>query len=485
MGKNISSLLALLLLSQTCLFGRQRGELAAPLVFTHVTVVNVAAHDAKHALKPDQIVVITGNRVTAMGAAGKVRVPEGAQVVDGAGKYLMPGLWDMHVHAMRRGDTLGNWFPLFIANGVTGVRDMGSSLEALNAVRRRIAGENLLAPRLIAAGPVLDGPPPQPGGGIGVGTPEEARQAVDSLKAAGVDFIKVYNLLSRETYFAIAAEAKKQRLPFAGHVPVSLTAVEASDAGQRSLEHLLDLPVACSTIESELRRGQAAAKSAGALTNWAAWQRARWRDEERAAENYSPTKCREVFRRFKRNGTWIVPTNVNKLAALEPARAHDPRVRYIDPETRAYWEKWAALSPGTPEEAAGRWRRYEFMLRLVGEANKAGALILAGTDVGSPFPLLPGFSLHEELELLVKSGLTPLQALRAATLSPAEYLELSDSLGTVEVGKIADLVLLDASPLDHIQNTQRIAGVVVNGRYLPQTELRKVLDGAQNAARKK
>lgn len=452
---------------------------AGALVFTNVTVIDVAARDSRQAARLNQTVVVSGSRITAAGE--KVRVPAGSQVIDAAGKYLIPGLWDMHVHALRRGDAAGNWFPLFLANGVTGVRDMGSTKEALLSIRKRIASEHLLAPRLVAAGPPLDGSPPQ--SGIGVGTPAEARQAVASLKEAGVDFIKVYNLLSRETYAAIAAEAKRRGLPLAGHVPISMTALEASDAGQQSIEHLLDLPVTCSTIEAELRREQAE-RGAAAVTDWSAWQRARWRDEERAAERYSPAKCREIFRRFKRNGTWIVPTNVNKLAAIEPGRARDERARYADPETRAYWEKWARLSP-TPEESASRQRRYEFMVRLVGEANEAGALILAGTDVGSPFPLIAGFSLHEELELMVKSGLTPLQALRTATLSPAEYLRRSDSLGTVTAGKLADLVLLDANPLDDIRNTRRIAGVVVDGRYLPEPELQKLLEGAEAVAKGK
>ncbi len=447
-----------------------------------VTVIDVDAADAAHAVAAHQSVVITGSRISARGPAAKIRIPRDATVIDGSGRFLIPGLWDMHVHTLpevRRPKAVEIWLPLFVANGVTSVRDMGGSDDALTNTRLRIARERLLSPRLIAAGSAIDGFPPQ--FGTGVRSPAEARQVVDAHQKSGADFIKPYNLLTREEYFAIIDEAKKVGLPVAGHVPLSLTVLEVSDAGQRSVEHLTDIPASCSTIEAELRQERLRTP----LSDFRAWQRARWTEETRAAASHSPARCRALFEHLTRNGTWIVPTLVNKKSALDVAsRLRDPvLLQYMEPATRAAWEKSAAMSPATPDEVASRTARYESMLRLTGEANDAHALLLAGTDTGSPFPLVPGFSLHEELAILVESGLAPLQALRSATLSPARYLHRERDLGTVARRRIADLVLLDKNPLEDIRNTQSIAAVILGGRPLMRDALDKILADAAMAAK--
>ncbi len=452
------------------------------IAIVDVSVIDVDAPDAAHALASHQTIVISGSRISARGAVQRIRIPENAEVIDGRGKFLIPGLWDMHVHTLpeaRRPKAVEIWLPLFVANGVTSVRDMGGSDAALKATRLRIAREHLLAPRLIASGSAIDGFPPQ--FGTGVRSPAEARQAVDAHKKGGANFIKPYNLLTRDEYFAIIDEAKKVGLPVAGHVPLSLTVLEVSDAGQRSVEHLTDIPATCSTIEAELREERVTVS----LSDFRAWQRARWAEETRAASFHSPERCRAVFEHLTRNGTWIVPTLVNKKSALEvAARLRDPLLlRYSEPATRAAWEKSAAMSPGTPEEVANRIARYESMLRLTGEANESHALLLTGTDVGSPFPLLPGFSLHEELAILVESGLDPLQALRSATLSPSRYFHRERAMGTVAPNRIADLVLLDRNPLEDIRNTRSIAAVVLGGRPLLRDALDRILSHAAEAAK--
>jgi imidazolonepropionase-like amidohydrolase len=454
------------------------------LVFTHVTVIDVAATDSRRALKPDHTVVITGSRIDAMGKTGKIRVPAGAQVVDASGKFLIPGLWDMHVHALLEGRP-EYFFPLFIANGVTGVRDMGSSLpwERIRQMRGEIADGRILGPRFGAVpGRILDGPGGRLDVGLAVATAGEGRQLVQSFKRQGADFIKVYNLLPRDVYLAIVDEAKKQGVPVAGHVPFSMTAAEVSDLGQKSIEHTTDLFTSCSRDEAALRQELRERARAGGDSN-----AARVQVEMKAAAGYDERKAAALFARFVRNGTWLCPT----LAVRRPTTSADlgqldadVRLKYIPPSVREGWRNAFAQRISPSGDLELRKMRFQKTLEIVDTMQRAGVGILAGTDILNPY-VFPGFSLHDELTLLVQAGLPPMAALQAATVNPAKFLRLSNSLGTVEKGKIADLVLLEANPLEDISNTQRISAVVVNGRYFPKETLRKMLAEAEAAASKK
>ncbi|MGI8919136.1 MAG: amidohydrolase family protein [Pyrinomonadaceae bacterium] len=453
------------------------------LVFTHVTVIDVKSGLSK----PDMTVVINGNRITALGKTKSVRLPKGAQIVDATSKFLIPGLWDMHVHSLYPGRP-EFFFPLMIANGVTGVREMASafSFAEINKIRSEIKTGNTLGPRFGAVpGKILEGP-----GIPGFSSPEfeiltsaqQARETVRSYKQQGADFIKVYNLLSRETYLAIVDEAKRQRIPFAGHVPNAISAAEASDMGQRSMEHTIGLPFACSRNEAQLRKefdDLMATKNPAPA--------ARVQLEIKALDSYDEQKATALFARFVRNDTWQCPTaTVGAAGALpEDVLTNDPRLKYIP---RAVRERWLALYKQrfgiSAGELAQLQKRFQRRLELVGAMQRAGVGILAGTDTGFGNPYTyPGFSLHEELSLLVKAGLTPLQALQAATVNATRFLKLEQTLGTVERGKLADLVLLNANPLDDITNTGRIAAVVVNGRYLSEAELQMLLADVATRAR--
>lgn len=412
------------------------------LVFTHVTVIDMTGTPARRGMT----VVITGDRISSLGKTGKVRVPKGATVVDGTGKYLIPGLWDMHVHLEISGKEES--FPMYLANGVTGVRDMGGDLDSIKKWREQSALGNLLAPRIVFAGPILDGKTPGFPLRVTVENAVEARQAVDSLKNRGVDFIKVHNFLSREAYFAIAAEAKKQGLPFAGHVPFSVTATEASNAGQRSIEHLSGLPT-----------------------------------------TYDDDEARMLFALFVKNKTWQCPTLValRAIAFLNDADfTGDGRVKNIPPSVKESWDFQinTFFKSRTAEAIATAKTSVTGNIKEVGAMSRAGVEFMAGTDVGFPY-VFPGFSLHEELALLVQAGLTPMETLQTATRNPAKYLGLLDSLGTVEKGKIADLVLLEANPLIDISNTKRIAAVVFNGRYISKEERERMLVDVENGVKKK
>ncbi|HZS09858.1 MAG TPA: amidohydrolase family protein [Blastocatellia bacterium] len=466
----------LLLLLPLATIGQQQPSAPAPLAFTHVTVIDLTGMPARS----EMTVVITGNRITAVGRTGKVRLPKGTQVVDATGKFLIPGLWDMHVHIGEAERSL----PLFIANGVTGVRNMGGRPEQLFKWREEAASGNRPGPRIVACGPVVDGPQPaNPDHAVPVKTAEEGRRAVTSLKQRGADFIKVYDGIPRDAYFAIADEAKKQGIPFVGHVPIAITTMEASAAGQKSIEHLGTILEGSSSVETELRNWADEPIKEG---DFSAFPRRIAARGTRMLDTWNEQKATQIYRQLARHNTWQVPTLVVKYVQTfidDIHRAGDERVKFIPPSVREWWspDKGFFFRYRTPEYIVFRKRLFQKELEITGAMRRAGVQFLAGSDLGGAYTF-PGFSLHDELALLVQAGFTPLEALQAATINPAKFLGELDSSGTVEKGKIASLVLLDADPLSDIRNTRRISTVVVNGRYLPKESLQKLLADAEAAA---
>lgn len=449
------------------------------VVLTHVTVIDVVVGSAK----PDLTVIIAGDHIDAIGKEDEVQVPQGAQVIDAGGKYLIPGLWDMHVHLLqpRYRDT---FLPLLIANGVTGVRDMGSrdtddesSLDLRRRWRREVAQGKLFAPRILSAGKIVNGMAPALNS-ILARDEVDGRCVVRRLKNDGADFVKVYDFLKREVYFAIMDEAKKQGMSVAGHVPISITVAEASDAGQKSVEHLTDFLWACSTAEAELR------KSFTDIWNDSNPKlafRTLWGEQlDTLLSTYSEKKEADLFAHFKRNGTWQVPTLVASRSTTGPGFLKDPMLKYIPPCTKADWRRQLSYEPVDDKQSQAIFEKY---VKIVGALNRAEVPLLAGTDLGVAY-LYPGSSLHDELALFVRAGLTPAEALRTATINPAKYFNLENTLGTIETGKSADLVLLDANPLTDIDNTRKIAAVILGGRYLPTKRLQKMLADAEVAASK-
>jgi imidazolonepropionase-like amidohydrolase len=437
------------------------------LAFTHVTVIDATGSPAQ----PGITVVIDKGRIAAVGKDAEVLVPRNAQIVDGTGKFLIPGLVDMHVHT--------SWDPYFIrplmlANGVTSVRDMFSSdFPAIQRRRREVEEGSLSGPRILAAGPIVDGPGgPWPGSTI-VRNAAEARSAVDNIKAEGYDYVKVYSSLDREAYFAIADEARKDGISYAGHVPDVISAVEASNAGHKSIEHLYGISLACSTRENELRKLLAGPPNP--------------KEQKAELDSFSEEKAVALFALFKKNGTWQVPTlvvmrNADLIGDSEYAKTlpNSPRLRYVPHALKMMWNL-ALRFAGKPlplEESTNNKRYFQWRLKVVGEMQKAGVGILAGTDTPNPF-VYPGYGLHDELGLLVQAGLTPTEALQAATRNPAQFLGKLDSMGTIERGQIADLDLLDANPLEDIRNTQSLNAVVLGGRLIPRPGLDALLARAE------
>jgi imidazolonepropionase-like amidohydrolase len=390
---------------------------AQTLAVTHVTVIDVESGRTR----PEMTVVADGTRISSVAPAARAKVPRGSQIVNGRGKFLIPGLWDMHVHMFAAlpptaedRSALTFYAPAFLAHGITGVRSMFDDLGAVRKLREELPGFDV-----VSAGPVLDGDPPYFPGFIGCKTPDQARAAVQRVKREGGDFLKVYSLLSREAFFAIVDESAKVGLRFAGHLPNSVTPAEASDAGQLSFEHLMGVP-------------------------------------------NDPA----LFARFVKNGTWQTPTLVALRApafAGDPAFENDPGVKEMPEPIQQYWKMQMAEMMHWGKDAADRRSKFEEQLRTVAAMQRAGVKILAGSDTPNPY-VFPGISLHEELSLLVTAGLTPAEALRAATVRPAEFLGRLDCAGSIAPGKNADLVLLDGDPLADIKNTRRISAVILKGK---------------------
>lgn len=443
---------------------------ANEIAFTHVTVIDMTGAPPK----PDMTVVIAADRITAIGKAGKVRIPRGAQIIDAAGKFLIPGLWDMHAHFTETERS----FPMFIANGVLGVRNMGGKPEDLFRWRKEVAEGKLLGPRILACGPIVDGfPIVAHGPAVSVSTAAEGREMVDKLKQQGADFIKVYDNVSRDAYFAIINEAKRVGFPVVGHVPLSVTTMEASDAGQQSIEHLGTILEGCSTIENELRRLEAEPMPSGG--DFSEIPRRIAARGERMLDSYDEQKAKQLFAHLVKNHTWQVPTLVTKRALTfidDFDRNGDERLKYIPQADQKWWspKQNFLLRYRTPGYIVYSKRRFQKELDLVGAMHRPGVPLMTGTDLSIPYTFA-GFSLHDELGLFVQAGLTPMEALQAATRNPAVFLNELSSQGTIERGKIANLVLLEANPLENIRNTQRIDAVVLDGRYLPKEALQKML----------
>ena len=415
-------------------------------------------------------VVIEQDRISAIGTVDSVRYPTSAQVIDGTGKYLIPGLWDMHVHLRDLDGTL----PLFIVNGVTTVRDMGSELRSTVALREGIEAGNLVGPRIKTSGMMVESASwlaqyvdlmREQGADeeavqeflrtrITVADPQEARAVVDSLVALGADFIKIRHAESPEVFAAIGSAAADAGTHVAGHYVWSLSLEESADGGQRSIEHNI-LP---------------------------------------GFNERTPEQKREIFEALLRNDTYLVPTLVTNAMATLPLEsvsaivedaegAIDARNRYVSSTIREGWIETVAMNAADEERPPPEviQQMITSSNRFLYEARQAGVKMLAGTDVPTTGTFL-GFSLHDEVVLLVeKYEMTPMEALRSATALPAAFMGVDDEVGTIEIGKLADLVLLDADPLADVANTKRIDTVIANGRVFDSATRERLLSEIESS----
>lgn len=434
------------------------------LAFVGVTIVNP---DSGHAAWP-ATVIIRGNRIVSIEREGGP-IPRGAQLIPARGKFLIPGLWDMHVHTLTfpesaltlsaRAATF--YFPQYLAAGVTGIRDMGAWGDTLVAVRRALAAGTIVGPRIVAAGRLVAGRnpwgPASPHVWI-LESPDSARFVVDSLRRSGADFIKVHDMLSRAVYFAVARAAREAGMPLAGHLRPVVTVREAVDSGQRGFEHLpIELVAACGPGDERKAAGDFYDRwIAGRWGAFAAVTASMW-----AARD--TTRCSAMMAMLRDAGVRVTPTLILRMQDSAMASRIAPGT--LTPAATHFCAQTIGDWGAQPDSVRDLY--YRTARDIVGTLHRAGVIILAGTD-GPGSCLVPGQSLHDELANFVAAGFTPLEALRAATLEPARYLGLADSLGTVAVGNVADLVLLDADPALDIANARRVVGTVSDGRWLPK-----------------
>lgn len=493
--RNMKTYYLLLVFLSIVTFSCNKKTYVGDLVISNANVIDVVSGKILKSqdvvIKADTIVYIVDHRSIAITAN---------ETVDGTGKYLIPGLWDMHTHTSSIPITRDIFFPLFVANGVTGIRNMASdcfdsakfnciregfvdpypSIFEFNSWKEEIEAGKLIGPKIVAGSAQLNGPSPgESSSPSRPGTPEHAREHANLIQERGVDFAKIYNFISRDAYFAFAEEANQIGLPFAGHVPEWLKASEVSDLGQRSIEHAAWGNVAeeCSSREEEVRQRLHAELQSDESDIMSVWLE--------MMESHDTTKCAKVYKTFVKNGTWVTPTLASGESLPEEFKLHwseDPRLRYLPREEIQYWDNYKyEFDSMVDDPLAPKLARFEREITLA--QHRAGVSLLAGSDNGT-VGIFPGFGLHDELEVLVATGLTPAEALRTATLEPAKYLNALETQGTIEVGKVADLVLLKANPLEDISNTQKIGAVVANGRYFDRKSLDEILENVAREARK-
>jgi len=432
----------------------------APAQERTFALANITIIDATGARpQSNMTVVVTGQRIAAVRESANVQIPPNTRVIDMRGRFLMPGMWDMHVHLSKAGE---NTLPLFIANGVTSVRDMGGDFEMMADWRKAIREGKMVGPRIKTSGPILEAQTnvdrmkreatiePVDRFRVGVADPASAEAVVERMARTGVDFLKIRTVASADTYRAIATAARKHGLSIVGHAAVAPEAI--LEAGQRSIEHGFFPPLIDRSIEDR----------------------------------------RELFRKLATNGTAIVPTLVTGEALRIPYERAKALAEDSDGNLDArrqclsgyLIEDWREQVEEKKDYPPGFLKLLDEQRCDVREMIQAGMRVMAGTDV-AVLLIWPGYSLHDELRLLVDdAGLTPMEAIISATRSPAEFFGMDGSLGTIQEGKIADLVVLEANPLDDIRNTRSITAVVSNGRLFAKTEIQEMLAECAMRARK-
>ncbi len=432
-----------------------------------VAIVGATVVDAISGARADQVVLVTDGKITAVEPMPGSNY-EAAEMVDGSGLFVTPGLWDMHVHFIYD-ERLTDVMPgLLLDFGITSVRDTGGNMRKLAALRKEWDSTPGTAPDIYISGPLLDGElvvydggdPGRPQLGTDVATPEAAKERVDSLQKAGADFIKIYELVSPEVFEVLVSEAGERNLPIASHVPLSMTA-DTAGPHVDSMEHLRNVELACASNWEELlaERQKIMAEFAGRGYNL----RLRLHREQRvpAIKSYDEDRCKTVLAAL--TTTTQVPTlGLNTRAVLRPfeREAWKTNVARLPEEVGNEWRIRSAATPTGADPTFSDWSLF-----LTGQMNATGVPIGAGTDTPIGFRI-PGESLHHELKLLVDSGLTPTEAFQAATVQPAIFMRMEDSMGQVQAGFEADLLLLEANPLEQIEATRSIQRVMSDGMWV-------------------
>jgi len=446
----------------------------ADLALTGVTVVDVASGT----LTPGRTLVVTGDRIVAVSDSAAGFVP--ARTVDAAGRFAMPGLWDMHVHFGGGGALIEenrNLLPLYVAHGITTVRDAAGDLSpSVFEWRAAVAAGTLQGPSIFTSGPKLEGINSAWPGDLEVGSEAEAQAALDRLQAMRVDFVKITeNTLTPALYMYGLREATRRGFTTSAHVPVAVTLDQASEAGLRSIEHMSYLLRGGSAREAEL----SAAVAAGTMTAADA--------TTAMIDSFEEETALQTYQRLARRGTAVTPTlNGSRILAYldRDTHASDSYLQYLGAGLKATYQGRVTRAAGDDAAAvARRHDRFEKAARLLPLLQKAGVTILAGTDAGflNSFNY-PGIGLHDELEVLVRYGLTPRQALAASVVHGPAFLGKAADFGALAERKRADILLLEQNPLEDIRATRAIHALVLRGRLLDRAALDALLVDAKARA---
>jgi cytosine/adenosine deaminase-related metal-dependent hydrolase len=437
-----------------------------------LAIQNVTVIDAANGAREAQTVLVSEGRITAVQAASET--VSATEIVDGSGQYLIPGLWDFHVHLTYDARFTEAMRGLFLNHGITSIRDTGGPLELVLPAVEAIRAQGMTAPRVFFAGPLMDGEHVVYDGDnmplLGIGNPdaETARANMARLAEAGVDFVKIYEMVSPEVFEVLVEEAQARGLPMDGHVPLSMQARNVGPHVQ-SLEHLRNIEMDC-TASPEA----AVAERRRLLTNPSGVAGGALRSQLHSQYRipsvvaYDEASCREVLASMA--STIQVPTLRLNALSLQPPFSRSDWSEVLEKLPAEVTAEWGAVEGGSLGGRSTDTTFPDWSLFLVDLMHQAGVPIGAGTDTPIGFAV-PGYSLHSELELLVRAGLSPLEALRSATLRPAEFFGLEGEMGTVEPGRLADLVLLGGNPLDDITQTRSVLAVVTKGQFLDRSEL--------------
>ncbi len=444
------------------------GPTSADTLLTDVTLVDVGTGT----LAEGQSVLIRDGVISEMGA--DIAPADGVEVIDGSGGYLIPGLWDSHVHVFSSATEPDTAFPLYLINGVTGIRDMGAlwPIEDQQDLQARIEAGEVLGPRLILSGAWVDASPGSWPGMFLADTPDEASAVVERIASEGWAAVKAYSMLDEATYLALAEAAHDHGLPLVGHIPERVALGTAIEADQDGMEHFGRVAMACATGEArmleDLRRVMAEGGDQAAIFAVMAGQ------NRIILDTWDRNLCDTLLARLAASGMHVSPTLVvaDFYTGNWPA-ADAPRMRMIPAEVREAWGRPDfRLEAMTDEVRALATDSIALDRRTFLMAFEAGVPILASTDASFANPyLFHGFSLLDELDLYVAIGLTPRDALYTATVAPPRFFGLTDQDGTIAPGRRADLVLLDANPLESLGTLRRPRAVIAGGRVLDRSAL--------------
>ncbi len=454
-----------------------------PLAFTNVTVIDATGAPAL----PGRTVVVVGDRIETIGKFREVKLSKNATVIDASGKYMIPGLWDMHAHFRGGADLIPDneaWLSIFLAYGITGVREMGGDIpETVFRWRAEIANGTRLGPRILSSGPKLDGPKPDWPGSIPITDVASARAAVDKVKSMGADFVKIYSRdFPPDVFAAIVDEARKQGLSVGGHLPfMTMTTRDAINGGIRFIEHAsLFVLGGCSRSEKQIDDEVVARRESKTPMSWVELM-------YDYAQTFDEDWARELTGELVQHDVWVTPT----LAAMKGNESlgrvdyeQHPDRKYIFPGIWKTWDPKTGLRhPFRDDQLEQLKLADEKTATLIKLMQTRGVGLLAGSDSGATNSYrFPGWTLHEELKLLVESGLSPTEALQAATRNPARFLGELPRSGTVEEGKTANLTLLTANPLEDIRNSKKIDAVVLKGKILSRADLDHMLEDVATKA---